>query len=358
MLVGIGLAVLAAIGYGLSSVMQALGARQATAASDGAGMTTTRAAPTLRSTLAARDDRRVRARRDHGRPRVRRRRGRRPDAAVVPVADDRRGQPHHHRGPRAAFLGIRLHARDWAAMVTVLVALCMLGTASHSHGTTHADLPFKLGLFVATIAIFTISLLVVRRLGHTGSVVAGMSAGLLFGAIAIAVRVLDGVAPFSITALLADRPPGRSPSRARSVSTCTPSRCSSARSTGRRRPWSSARPRCRASWASGSSATPPSPPRVARGTRFLARRLGAPSSSPCSGRRRQSGPPRRTRCTCPSCPRTVRHPPAHLLRTDDMTTAYEFSATSIDGEEVSLDQFRGKPLLIVNTASQCGFTPQ
>lgn len=41
-----------------------------------------------------------------------------------------------------------------------------------------------------------------------------------------------------------------------------------------------------------------------------------------------------------------------------MTTAYEFSATSIDGQEVSLEQFRGKPLLIVNTASQCGFTPQ
>ena len=41
-----------------------------------------------------------------------------------------------------------------------------------------------------------------------------------------------------------------------------------------------------------------------------------------------------------------------------MTTAYDFAATTIDGEEVGLEQFRGKPLLIVNTASQCGFTPQ
>ena len=41
-----------------------------------------------------------------------------------------------------------------------------------------------------------------------------------------------------------------------------------------------------------------------------------------------------------------------------MSTVYEFSATRIGGESVKLDQFKGKPLLIVNTASACGFTPQ
>ena len=37
---------------------------------------------------------------------------------------------------------------------------------------------------------------------------------------------------------------------------------------------------------------------------------------------------------------------------------YAFSATLLDGSSVSLEQFRGSVLLIVNTASKCGFTPQ
>ena len=41
-----------------------------------------------------------------------------------------------------------------------------------------------------------------------------------------------------------------------------------------------------------------------------------------------------------------------------MPAVYDFSATSITGKPVKLDQFKGKPLLIVNTASACGFTPQ
>jgi len=41
-----------------------------------------------------------------------------------------------------------------------------------------------------------------------------------------------------------------------------------------------------------------------------------------------------------------------------MSSVYDFEAQSIDGKPVALEQYRGKPLLIVNTASACGFTPQ
>ena len=41
-----------------------------------------------------------------------------------------------------------------------------------------------------------------------------------------------------------------------------------------------------------------------------------------------------------------------------MTNLFDLTYTDNKGNEVSLDQFRGKPVLIVNTASKCGFTPQ
>lgn len=41
-----------------------------------------------------------------------------------------------------------------------------------------------------------------------------------------------------------------------------------------------------------------------------------------------------------------------------MSTLYDFAVRRLDGSETSLGDWRGKVLLIVNTASQCGFTPQ
>ena len=41
-----------------------------------------------------------------------------------------------------------------------------------------------------------------------------------------------------------------------------------------------------------------------------------------------------------------------------MTSAYEFTFKTLQGEAFPLGALRGQPVLVVNTASQCGFTPQ
>jgi glutathione peroxidase len=41
-----------------------------------------------------------------------------------------------------------------------------------------------------------------------------------------------------------------------------------------------------------------------------------------------------------------------------MASAHDFSFTGIDGKEIHLKDYAGKPVLVVNVASLCGFTPQ
>lgn len=41
-----------------------------------------------------------------------------------------------------------------------------------------------------------------------------------------------------------------------------------------------------------------------------------------------------------------------------MTSIYDFTVKNTKGEEVSLQEYKGKPMVIVNTASHCGFAPQ
>jgi glutathione peroxidase len=47
-----------------------------------------------------------------------------------------------------------------------------------------------------------------------------------------------------------------------------------------------------------------------------------------------------------------------LLFMTSAATVYDFKMNSIDGKQIDFSQYKGKTLLIVNTASECGFTPQ
>ncbi len=51
--------------------------------------------------------------------------------------------------------------------------------------------------------------------------------------------------------------------------------------------------------------------------------------------------------------------PAEVSITKNMSTSFfQFTVNSLDGKPVSLEQFRGKKIVVLNVASKCGFTPQ
>ena len=54
----------------------------------------------------------------------------------------------------------------------------------------------------------------------------------------------------------------------------------------------------------------------------------------------------------------VSMPPTAETANTNSTKLYDFSAKLLGGKQISLDRFKGKVVLVVNTASLCGYTPQ
>jgi drug/metabolite transporter (DMT)-like permease len=207
MLIGVLAAVFACLGYGISSVLQAYGARQAAAkaaASGEVGQTTTTGGPSLRSTAAAAVT----------------------TAFIVGMVLDVIGFAGSAVSARLVplflsqtiisanlivtavlgifVLGIRLRARDWVAMIVVIGSLLVLGLASKEAGGGDSRTWAHWTVLGGSVAITLLGIVLVQRLGARAAIPAGLIAGLLFGALAIAIRVLDGVDPFRLGTLLSD----------------------------------------------------------------------------------------------------------------------------------------------------------
>lgn len=207
MVYGVLAAVFAALAYGTSSVLQAYGARQSrqdAVTRGAAGFETSTGGPTLRATVAA-----VLT-----------------GAFLIGTVLDVLGFAGNAVASRLAplflsqtivssylvvtavlgifILGIKLLPRDWIAIGAVVGALIAIGLSADEDGTGHDGRWFHWGVLVAAIALAGVSLGLVRRLGSRASVAAGLGAGAMFGVVAVAVRILDGISDFDVIEILSD----------------------------------------------------------------------------------------------------------------------------------------------------------
>ncbi|MGV9481698.1 EamA/RhaT family transporter [Gordonia aichiensis] len=205
-LIGVIAASLAAVAYGMSTVLRALGARRAAQTERDEGIETTNAAggPTLRSTASTFVDPAFIL------------------GTVLVTVGFAGGAVAARYLPLflsqtivsanlviTALLGtimlnIALHTRDWVAIWLVVFSLCLLGMSSSHQTGDSGGRGFHWMLFFATVVLSGLALLSVYRLGRHGAIAGGAAAGLLFGVIAIAVRILDGIHPFDPVRLLLD----------------------------------------------------------------------------------------------------------------------------------------------------------
>ena len=101
-------------------------------------------------------------------------------------------------------LGVRLRARDWAAIAIVLAALCVLGFSAGELGTEVPGRHMHWSVLAAAVLIFVFGVVLVRVLGTKAAVPAGLIAGILYGAMAVAVRIAHGLDPFQWHTLVSD----------------------------------------------------------------------------------------------------------------------------------------------------------
>jgi drug/metabolite transporter (DMT)-like permease len=203
-LIGVAAALLACFSYGTASVLQSYGARKSAAGPMDGTVVNAEGGPTLRSTVTA-----MLA-----------------PTFVVGMALDGLGFAGSLVSARliplflsqtvmsanlvvtavlsTVVLRIRLRTRDWAAIIVVLASLCILGFTAGQLGKPDRHIGLHWGVLLVSAVVLAIGIALVRLLGSRAAVAAGLFAGVLYGAMAVAVRIVHGLEPLRMQVMLVD----------------------------------------------------------------------------------------------------------------------------------------------------------
>lgn len=101
-------------------------------------------------------------------------------------------------------LRVRLGIKDWAAIAVVLVALGVLGLTAGHLGDKDPGMGMHWGVLMLSVLILVVGIAGVRVLGRRAAIVAGLFAGVLYGGMAVAVRIAHGLEPLDVSTMIAD----------------------------------------------------------------------------------------------------------------------------------------------------------
>ncbi|MEV4598324.1 DMT family transporter [Amycolatopsis sp. NPDC049253] len=98
----------------------------------------------------------------------------------------------------ARVFGVRLGAREWAAVVVVCAGLALLGSSAQSEGSDQVGLGFRLALAGAVVVLGLAGIVAGKAGRRVRTPALGLIAGLCFGLVAVAGRIIPSLAPLDL----------------------------------------------------------------------------------------------------------------------------------------------------------------
>jgi drug/metabolite transporter (DMT)-like permease len=95
-------------------------------------------------------------------------------------------------------IGVTLSWREWAAVIGVVVGVGLLGSSAGAEGAAQVGAVFKLALIVAVAGLAVVGMAAAKLNEPYRTTALGLTAGFGYGVLSIAARVLDGFSPFQL----------------------------------------------------------------------------------------------------------------------------------------------------------------